>query len=118
MIRLASYAVSYFTDQLMMSYFSGGSILNCPPGGDRWARVLGGQSGWLSEPTRRVLLRAGGLLLLLLLTAESRERRCAVCGMTFKITSNGAESNNDLVSIRTPENSAAPKVPSLKNAFH
>ena len=108
----------FYTDQLLTPCFSGASTLNGTPGGDRWARVLGGQTGWLSEPTRRVLLRAGGLLLLLLLTAESRERRCAVCGMTFKITSNGAESNNDLVSIRTPENSAAPKVPSLKNAFH
>ena len=40
--------------------------------------------------TRRVLLRARRLLLLLL-TTESRERRRAVCGITSKLTSNGAE---------------------------
>ena len=91
MIRLASYAVSYFTDELLTSYFSGGTIINGTPGEDRWARVLGGHIRWLSEPTRRVLLRAKRLLLLLLPTAESGERRRAVCGITFKITSNGAE---------------------------
>ena len=37
--------VIYFTDQLMTRYFSGGSTLNGTPGGDRWARVLGGQIG-------------------------------------------------------------------------
>ena len=28
--------------------------MNGAPGGDRWARVLGGQIGWLSEPLDRV----------------------------------------------------------------
>ena len=49
--------LSYYTDQLMTScskYFSGGSTLNGTPGGDRWARVLCGQIGWLSEPLHRV----------------------------------------------------------------
>ena len=45
--------VIYFTDQLMTRYLSGGSTLNGTPGGDRWARVLGGQIGCLSEPLHR-----------------------------------------------------------------
>ena len=36
------------------SIFSGGSTLDGTPGGDRWARVLGGQIGWLSEFLHRV----------------------------------------------------------------
>ena len=48
-------------------------------------------SAWYHK-TRRVLLRTRRLLLLLLLlTAESKERRLAVCGITFKPASNGAE---------------------------
>ena len=48
-------------------------------------------SAWYHK-TRRVLLRARRLLLLLLLlTAESKERRLAVCGISFKLASNGAE---------------------------
>ena len=47
-------------------------------------------SAWYHK-TRRVLLRARRLLLLLLLTAESKEWRLAVCGITFKPASNGAE---------------------------
>ena len=47
-------------------------------------------SAWYHK-TRRVLLRTWRLLLLLLLTAESKERRPAVCGITFKPASNGAE---------------------------
>ena len=47
-IRLAAWAVSYFTDHLMTPYFSGGRAINGTPGGDRWARVLGGEIGWLS----------------------------------------------------------------------
>ena len=46
-----AWVVSYFTDQLMTpcsKSFSGGSTVNGTPGGDRWARVLGGQIGWLS----------------------------------------------------------------------
>ena len=46
--------MSYCTDQLLTINFSGGSTLNGTPGGDRWARVLGGQIGWLSYPLRRV----------------------------------------------------------------
>ena len=65
--------------------------------------------------TRRVLLRARSLLLLLLLTAESKERRLAVCGIT--LASNGAETNNDFVPIRTPENFAAPETPPLEKTF-
>ena len=38
----------------MTLYFSSGSTLNGTPGGDRWARVLGGQIGWLSDPLSRV----------------------------------------------------------------
>ena len=46
--------MSYCTDHLLTSNFSGGSTLNGTPGGDRWARVLGGQIDWLSDPLRRV----------------------------------------------------------------
>ena len=73
-------------------------------------------SAWYHK-TRRVLLRARRLLLLLLLTAESKERRLAVCGITFKPASNGSETNNDFVPITPPENSAAPKTPPLEKAF-
>ena len=45
----------YFTDQLMTPYFSGESTLNGTPGGDRRARILCGQIGWLSEPLHRVV---------------------------------------------------------------
>ena len=47
-------------------------------------------SAWYHK-TRRVPLRARRLLLVLLLTAESKVRRLAVCGVTFKLASNGAE---------------------------
>ena len=68
--------------------------------------------------TRRVLLRAGRLLLVLLLTAESKEYPFAVCGITFKLASNGAEQNDDFVPIRTPRNSAAPEtLPLEKKIF-
>ena len=46
--------MSYIADQLMAPYFSRGRTKNGAPGGDRWARVLGGQIGWLSDPFRRV----------------------------------------------------------------
>ena len=46
--------IEYCTDQLLTRNFSRGSTLNGTPGGDRWARVLGGQIGWLSGPLRRV----------------------------------------------------------------
>ena len=34
----------------MMPCFSGGSTISGTPGGDRWARVFGGQNSWLSDP--------------------------------------------------------------------
>ena len=46
-------AVSYCTDQLLKPYFSSTSTLNGTPGGDRWARIIGGQIGWLSESLHR-----------------------------------------------------------------
>ena len=51
----------------------------CPVASDIQLSV----SAWYQK-NRRALLRARCLLLLLLLAADSRERRCAVCGMTFK----------------------------------
>ena len=45
--------MSYFTDQLT-PWFSDGSTINSTPGEDRWAQVLGGEIGWLSDPLRRV----------------------------------------------------------------
>ena len=47
-------------------------------------------SAWYQK-TRRAQLRARCLLLLLLFATDSGERRCAVCGITFKISCNGAE---------------------------
>ena len=52
--RRSDWAASYCTDQLLTLTFSGGSTVNGTPGGDRWARVLCGQIGWLSEPLHRV----------------------------------------------------------------
>ena len=46
--------MSYFTDQLMTAYLSGGSTINGATGGDRWAGVLSGQIGGLSEPLHLV----------------------------------------------------------------
>ena len=46
--------MSYCTDQLLTPNFSGGSTLNGTPGWDRWARVFGGQIGWLWDPIHRV----------------------------------------------------------------
>ena len=45
----------------MTPYFSGGSTLNGTPGGDRWARVLCGQIGWLSESLHLVADYSGSL---------------------------------------------------------
>ena len=73
-------------------------------------------SAWYHK-TRAVLLRARRLLQLLLLTAESKERRLAVCGITFKPASNGAEQNKYFVPIRTPEKFAAPKHPRFTKHF-
>ena len=62
----------------------------------------------LEDSTCTVLLRARCLLLLLLLAADSRDRRCAVCGITFKITCNmERKQKNDFVPIRTRDNPAA-----------
>ena len=52
--------MSYCIDQLLTPNFSGGSTLNGTPGGDRWARVLCGQIGWLSEPHHRVYADCSG----------------------------------------------------------
>ena len=60
--RLTAWAVRYFTDQQMTPYFSGGSTVNGTLGGDRWARVLGGQIGRLSEPRHRVNADCSGSL--------------------------------------------------------
>ena len=46
--------MTYCIDQLLTPNFSGVSKLNGTPSGDRWARVLGGEIGWLSDPLRRV----------------------------------------------------------------
>ena len=49
--------LSYYTDQLMTpcsKSLSGGSTLNRTSGGDRWARVLCGKIGWLSELLHRI----------------------------------------------------------------
>ena len=48
------------------------------------------------QKTRRALLRASCLLLLLLLAADSRERRCAMCGITSKSTGDVAETKERL----------------------
>ena len=56
-----AWAVSYFTDHLMTPYFSGGSTINGTRG-DRWARVLGGQIGWLSDPLHLVDADCSGSL--------------------------------------------------------
>ena len=77
----ASAASSFSADTRMYLQFRG-----CPVVLDIELSV----SAWYYK-TRRVLLRAKRLLLLLLLTAESKERRLAVCGITFKLASNGAE---------------------------
>ena len=75
-IRLASWlgCVIYFTDQLMTPYFSGGSTLNGTPGGDRWARVLCGQIGWLSEPLHRVDAECSGCTNLKMWLPERHEK--------------------------------------------
>ena len=72
-----AWAVSYYTDQLMTPcsrYFSGGSTLNGTPGGDRWARILGGQIGWLSEPPHRVGANCSGCTKLNMLLPEKQQK--------------------------------------------
>ena len=73
-------------------------------------------SAWYHK-TRRLLLHARRFLRLLFLTAESKERRLAVCGITYKPAPNDRKQNNDFVPIRTPENFAAPKTPPLEKTF-
>ena len=46
----------------MTPYFSGASTLHGTPGGDRWERVFGGQSGGLSEPLHLVDADCSGSL--------------------------------------------------------
>ena len=72
-----AWAVSYYTDQLMTpysKYFSGGSTLNGTPGGDRWARVLCEQIGWLSDPLRRVHADCSGCSNLKMWLPEKQEK--------------------------------------------
>ena len=70
------------------------------------------------DSTCTVLLQARCLLLLLLLAADRRERRCAVCGITFKITCNmERKQNNVFVPIRTQNNPAASKTHPNQNIF-
>ena len=76
-IRQAWAVLSYYTDQLMTpcsKYFSGGSTLNGTPGGDRWARVLCGQIGWLSEPLHRVDAECSGCTNLKMWLPERHEK--------------------------------------------
>ena len=72
-----AWVVIYFTDQLLTpcsKYFSGASTLNGTPGGDRWARVLGGQIGWLSEPRHRFEADALGLRMNLKMQTQSTKK--------------------------------------------
>ena len=67
---------SYFADQLKMMtpHFSGVSTLNGTPGGDRWARVIGGQIGWLPEPLHRFDADCSGCTNLKMQTYGKHER--------------------------------------------
>ena len=70
------------------------------------------------DSTCTALLRERCLLLLLLLAADSRDRRCAVCGITFKITCNmERKQKNDFVPIRTRNNPAASNTHPRQTAF-
>ena len=73
-------------------------------------------SAWYHK-TRRVLLRARRLLLLLLLSAESKERRLAVCGITFKLASNGAETKYRFLANQHQKIPPHSKHPRLKQRF-
>ena len=70
---LLGWAVIYCTDQLLTPYFSGASTLNGTPRGDRWARVRGGQIGWLSEPLGRFNADCSGSTNLKMKTHEKHE---------------------------------------------
>ena len=71
------------------------------------------------DSTCTVLLRAR-CLLMLLLAADSKELRCAVCGITFQITCNmELKQKNDVVPIRIRKNPAAFKThPHQKSFFY
>ena len=69
--------LSCYTNQMMTprsKYFSGGSTLNGTPGGDRWARVLCGQIGWLSEPLHRLDADYSGCTHLKMWSPEEQEK--------------------------------------------
>ena len=69
------------------------------------------------DSTCTVLLRAR-CLLLLLLPADNTERRCAVCGITFKISCNlERKQKNDFVPTRTRKNPTASKTHPHQKAF-
>ena len=76
-IEQAWAVLSYHTDQLMTpcsTYFLGGSTLNGTPGGDRWARVLGGQVDWLSDPLHRFEAYCSGSRNLTIQTHRKHEK--------------------------------------------
>ena len=58
----------------MMPCFSGGSTISGTPGGDRWARVFGGQIGWLWDPLRRVHADCSGSTNLKMQTHGKRDK--------------------------------------------
>ena len=76
-----------FTDQLMTPYFSGGSTLNGTTGGDRWARVPGGQIGYLSEPLHRLDAECSGSTSLKMQTHGKHEKISSPIKHTTKSTS-------------------------------
>ena len=78
----------------------------------RWCLTLSLPSAHGTRKTRRVLLRARCLVLLLL-----RERRCAVYGITLKISCNGAETKERLCQSEHEGIPPLPKHTSIKNHF-
>ena len=74
-------------------------------------------SAWYQK-TRRALLRARCLLLLLLLAADSRDRRCAVCGITVKISCQGGETKErSCANHNTKECLRIQNTPTSKSVF-
>ena len=73
-------------------------------------------SAWYHK-TRRVLLRAIRLLLLLFLTVESKERRLAVCGITFLPASNSGNKRTISCQSEHQKKSPHPKHPRLRKHF-
>ena len=73
----------------------------------------------VSEDSTCTVLLCARCLLMLLLAADSKERWCAVCGITSKITCNmELKQKNDVVPIRTRNNPAAFKThPHQKSLF-